>query len=497
MPLSRWQPPVLRGDAEDEERVTWLELFFDLVFVASLIQLGNVLADDLTWAGAGRFLALFVLLWWNWSGTTIFVNRVAVDDWPHRLLVIGQMFAVGSLAVHVPVAFEDGLGFGLSYLAARLALVAMWVHAHRAVPEARPLANHWIRLLAAGAGIWAASLFVAPPARWWVWALVVVVEAAGTAAPLVRDSFARSGHGEIEHLQERMALFTIIVLGEGFVKATDSLAGGTPSGSALVYGLLGITIMSALWWTYFDDVADAAVRREERWLYTWSYAHMPLAAAITAFGVSLKKLVGLESFADPIKLDKALLLAIPVAITLLAAALMDLATRPKHFAVNVRHRVVPRVVGAAVVLAWIPLTRSGPALLFVGGVAVIAVAQIGIEVSVALRGDRWVAGRVAESLSPGDGVCEHLESIPVMAADKLECASCSAAGKHWVQLRVCVTCGHVGCCDDSDGRHATLHFVDSRHPVMRTAEPDAHWAWCYEHERTLDDWRPRRESAPH
>lgn len=497
MPLSRWQPPVLRGDAEESHRVTWLELFFDLVFVASLIQLGNVLADDLTWAGAGRFVALFVLLWWNWSGTTVFVNRVAVDDWPHRLLVIGQMFAVASLAAHVPVAFEDGIGFAVSYLAARAALVGMWLHARRSIPEASALADHWVRMLVIGMATWGVSLLVPTPARWWLWALAMVVEGAGTASRLVRTSFATSGHGELEHLQERMALFTIIVLGEGFVKATDTLAEGTLTGEALVFGILGIAIMSALWWTYFDDVADAAVRTEERWLYTWSYAHMPLAAAITAFGVSLKKLVDLESFADPIKLDKALLLGIAVAVTLLATALMDVATRPQHFAVNVRHRVVPRLVGAGVILLWVPLTASGPGLLFVGGIAVIAVAQIGIEVAVAVRGDRWVAGRVAESLTPDGELCEHLESIPVQTADKLECAPCSAEGKHWVQLRICVTCGHVGCCDDSEGQHATKHWQGTGHPVMRTGEPDAHWAWCYEDECTLDDWRPRRATAAH
>lgn len=496
MPLSRWQPPVLRRDAEDEERVTWLELFFDLVFVASLIQLGNVLADDLTPAGAGRFVALFVMLWWNWSGTTFFVNRIAVDDWPHRLLVVGQMFAVAAMAVHVPVAFDGGIGFAVSYILARVALLAMSLHARRAIPEARAVTSHWIGLVSVHVAIWVVSLAVPTPARWWLWGVAIVVEAAGSAAPVMRTSFRDSGHGEIEHLQERMALFTIIVLGEGFVKAIDTLAGTAPTTETLVYGVLGMTIMVALWWTYFDDVADAAVRREEHWFYTWAFAHMPLAAAITAFGVSLKKLVELD-FTDPIKLDKAVLLVGAVVVTMLATALMDLATRPQHFAVKVTHRVVPRLVAAAVAVVWVPVTRSAAAWVFVGGIALAVVAQIAVEVRVAVRGDRWVDREVAASLAGGGALCTHLESVPVVGASRLECAPCVAVGKHWVQLRVCVTCAHVGCCDDSEGQHATGHYEESGHEVMRTAEPDAHWAWCYVDECTLDDWRTRRGAAAH
>ena len=498
MPLSRWQPPVLRRDAEEEHRVTWLELFFDLVFVASLIQLGNVLADDLTLAGAGRFVALFVLLWWNWSGTTVFVNRVAVDDWLHRVLVIGQMFAVAALTVQVPVAFDDGVGFGLAYVVARLFLLAMWLHGRREVPEVRALADRFLTLFVVGIAVFAVSLALPTSVRFWLWAVALGIEAIGTGSSPIRHSFATSTHGEIEHLQERMALFTIIVLGEGFVKATDTLTAGELTGAALVFGLLGLVIMSAIWWTYFDDVADADVRDGEGWLYAWSYGHMPLAAAVTAFGVSLKKLVEIGGFADPIKADKVWLLAAAVVVTMLATALLDLATRPQHFAVDVNHRVVPRLVAAGVTLAWVPLTRSAPAIVVVGGIALVVVAQIAVEVRVAMRGDRWASDRVDAAIAgAGDDLCEHLESIPVRSAERLVCAPCAAHGRHWVELRLCVTCGHVGCCDDSEGRHATLHHADTGHRVIRTVEPHAHWAWCYEDECLLEDWRPRRATSAH
>lgn len=78
------------------------------------------------------------------------------------------------------------------------------------------------------------------------------------------------------------------------------------------------------------------------------------------------------------------------------------------------------------------------------------------------------------------GGCEHLVSAPVLSApDEPGCADCLADGTRWVALRMCLTCGNVGCCDSSPGRHATAHFRSSEHPVMRSVEPGEDWRWCY------------------
>ena len=89
MSLAHWPGPRLNtGPREDERAVGWLELFYDLIFVASLIEVGSALSDDVTWPGAGRFVVLFALLWWTWTGTTFYNNRVRVDDVAHRLLML-------------------------------------------------------------------------------------------------------------------------------------------------------------------------------------------------------------------------------------------------------------------------------------------------------------------------------------------------------------------------------------------------------------------------
>ena len=84
--------------------------------------------------------------------------------------------------------------------------------------------------------------------------------------------------------------------------------------------------------------------------------------------------------------------------------------------------------------------------------------------------------------------CEHLSDLSAVEPVTTEgCVGCLAEGTTWVKLRMCLTCGHVGCCDSSPGRHATAHFAGTDHPVMVSFEPGERWAWCYVDEETLGD----------
>jgi uncharacterized UBP type Zn finger protein len=75
--------------------------------------------------------------------------------------------------------------------------------------------------------------------------------------------------------------------------------------------------------------------------------------------------------------------------------------------------------------------------------------------------------------------CEHLDHIHVTTTDAHTCEECVKAGDSWVHLRLCLQCGHVGCCDSSKNKHATRHYHSSRHPLIRSIEPGERWVWCY------------------
>ena len=78
--------------------------------------------------------------------------------------------------------------------------------------------------------------------------------------------------------------------------------------------------------------------------------------------------------------------------------------------------------------------------------------------------------------------CTHLDTIEVTELPESVdgCADCLAAGTRWLHLRICLECGHVGCCDSSPMRHATAHAQGSQHPLVRSLEPGEDWSWCYE-----------------
>src|SRR5919202_6108977 len=104
-----FEPPRLRTMQEDEEeerRATWLELFFDLVFVVTVAQVSYVLLDDLSVSRLFAYLGVFVPIWWAWMGFTFYANRFDTDDLLYRLLTLLAMFAVAVLATTVPSVFD-------------------------------------------------------------------------------------------------------------------------------------------------------------------------------------------------------------------------------------------------------------------------------------------------------------------------------------------------------------------------------------------------------
>ncbi len=94
--------------------------------------------------------------------------------------------------------------------------------------------------------------------------------------------------------------------------------------------------------------------------------------------------------------------------------------------------------------------------------------------------------------------CTHLDTIAdVQPSTRRGCEDCLRTGGHWVHLRMCLACGHVGCCDSSPNRHATGHFHQSGHPLMRSVEPGEDWGWCYVDEVELEGSELRPSSPAH
>jgi low temperature requirement protein LtrA len=246
-----WRPPRLFQDVSEEEarKVTWLELFYDLIYVATLVQLGDSLSHDVSWSGFLRFAFLFVPIWWAWSGITFYMNRFVVDDFRHRVLIFIQIVFIALTALSVQGAFGDlAMQFALAYAGIRLILIVLYFRAGQAVPAARELSRRYVTFFIAGMILWVISAFTPPPYNYALWFLALLVDFSLSFSPRTRELQQRSYRPDPHHLIERYGLFTIIVLGESFIKTLTAAAGTTITPYSVIFAFFSIGISFALWW---------------------------------------------------------------------------------------------------------------------------------------------------------------------------------------------------------------------------------------------------------
>jgi low temperature requirement protein LtrA len=291
--------PIIRTRAEGEQRATFFELFFDLVYVFAVTQLSHHLLAKLTWAGAAETALMLVALYWAWNYTTWMTNWFDPDTVPVRLVVVFVMLASLLMAIAIPEGFGDhALLFACAYSGLQIGRNTFVV----AVTPRGEFNQNFRQILAwtlLSAPLWVAGGVVDDQAlRWVLWLGALGLD---LAAPLVAYWLPRAGRTpmsrwQIEgaHFGERFQLFVIIALGESVV-----LAGATASDAGLSVGVVAALMFAflsstALWWLYFGQVAGTVLERirtakaEDRGrigrdIYT--YLHLPIIAGIVLVAV--------------------------------------------------------------------------------------------------------------------------------------------------------------------------------------------------------------------
>ena len=276
-------------------RVTWLELFFDLVFAAAVSQVASPLRTDYSLEGLLRFSILFVLIWWAWTGHAVFSTRFDTDDGLQRILTLVQMFGVAVMAANARDALDSrsSAGFAAAYAALRCILVFQYARA-RAVPEAKDLSTWYLAGHGMAAAVWLASAPLPAPLRYGLWGCAFAIDL-GTPWSGVRHSVAVPP--DAAHLPERFGLFTLILLGESVVAVMQGIEHQeTWSVPAAATAFLGMAIAFLAWWWYFD-VAKATAeqpvrsRQDAIRLHIWSYTHLPFYLGIVVAFVGIKIVV--------------------------------------------------------------------------------------------------------------------------------------------------------------------------------------------------------------
>jgi low temperature requirement protein LtrA len=289
-------PIRLRSLAHESARkVTWLELFFDLMFVAAIAQVAAPLRDDYSVAGLVRFAPLLLLIWLAWTGHTAYATRFDTDDIIQRGLTLVQMFTVAVMAANARDALDSrsSAGFVAAYGVVRLLLVAQYARA-RHVPGAGPLATRYALGHGVAALIWLASAVIPAPERFIAWGVAFVIDL-GTPWAVVPHSV--TAPPDAAHLPERFGLFTLILLGESVAAVMHGMESqeNWPVEAALS-AFLGMASLFLIWWWYFDGadaVSEQHVRsdREALRFHIWTYAHFPLCLGIVIVGVGIQRIV--------------------------------------------------------------------------------------------------------------------------------------------------------------------------------------------------------------
>jgi low temperature requirement protein LtrA len=359
------------------DQVMPLELFFDLVFVLAMTQCTTLMSENATWEGVGQGMLLLALLWWSWVAYSWLTSVLDPEEGGVRFALFAAMAGFLIAAICLPAAFE-GLAteFAVAYGAVRAAQIALMLLASRDDPGLRRSTVG----LGVGTGIGIALLiagsFLDPGLRAAVWGLALALD-------MVEPSlFGTEGWRLVPgHFAERHGLIIIIALGESIV------AIGVGAGGEMTWGIagaatLGIAILAAMWWTYFDVVALVSARRlasapmgkvqNALARDSYSYIHFLMVAGIILVALGLKKTLG--DVDDPLKTVPAFALLGGAAVYLLGLV----AFRFRHVkSVNWR-----RVGMALILVALVPAATELPAIC---SVAIVA-AMLWVLVSLETRG---------------------------------------------------------------------------------------------------------------
>lgn len=322
-----WRPPGRFEDRNPERRVSFLELLFDLVFVAVIAQLAHRLAEHPSWTGVGWFVFLFYAVWSSWINGTYYHDLHTTNDLSIRVFTFAQMLAVALMAVHAAdVPGEGSPGFAIGYAANTLLLVVLWFRTGFHDPAHRSASMPYSFAYLVSAILFTVSVVVDSPARYWLWAAALLSEGIGYAWAMNRWTPPESQGGDAviaatPSLIERMGLFVIIVLGEVVVGSVNGMADLTPMDlDETVIGLNGILVAIGLWWLYFDLVSHR--RPVSSRTQAWLFLHFPLVVAIAAGGAAVLNTI--EHASSPLPDEVRWLLVGSLAVAVLSIVCLTL-----------------------------------------------------------------------------------------------------------------------------------------------------------------------------
>jgi low temperature requirement protein LtrA len=366
--------PRLGAVRREGERVTPLELFFDLVFVLALTQCTALMAYDQSWSGLAQGLLVLGVVWWAWVGYSWLTSVIDPEEGAVRLVFFVAMAAMLIVSLSVKEAFDSlALSFALGLGVFRLAHIALFMLSAADDQDLRRSVIGLAASTAIGVGLLVVASLFDGVTQGALFALAILLDMAGPYF------FGAEGWKIVPgHFAERHGLILIIALGESIVALGIGASGDLDLGMGAT-AVLGVFLAAALWWTYFDVVALISARRlsqapvgriqNELARDSYSYIHLLMIAGVVLIALGMKVTIG--HYDEHLHAEPAFALLGGTATYLIGLV----AFRYRHIHTLNRHRL-----GLAIVLLLlIPVATAIPALLSVAIAVVLLWAMIAYE----------------------------------------------------------------------------------------------------------------------
>ncbi len=371
---------------EREQRVTPLELFFDLVVVFAFTQVTRLMAEDLTWHGLGHGLLVLAVIWWGWVGFAWLTNALEPEEGSVRAGMFGAMAAMLVVAFSVPGAFgSNAVLFAVAYAIVRLLNLLLYVIAGRRDPGFRRAVGRLAPVAATGVALLLVAAWTHGP---WQEALWIVALAAIYGSALI--GHGQGWHISPAHFTERYGLIVIIALGESVFAIGVGAADVRLTFGPVSAAILGIVVIAALWWAYFDVIAvqtyrmlaqTSGARRARLARDLYNYLHLPMIAGIVLFALGLEETI--RHVDEPLSVIPAVALCGGLSLYFLTHVMLRV--RLVYF---IRHTTEDRpgyvgpgrLAASLAMLAVLPAVLELPALASLALVAAICAALIAWDV---------------------------------------------------------------------------------------------------------------------
>jgi len=301
-----WGPPANFNERKHERKISWLELFYDLVYVAAIGQLTHHLAEEPTWAAAAFVFLLFSLIFWSWVNGSQYFDLHGNDSIRTRVFTFIQVIAAASVAITLGGVFEGHQQeFVAAFSIVQIFITYLWWSVGLYDPSHRVLNKFYTFNYLLGFGLLVISFFTSFKVAILLWILVLILDLtpALTGARTIVSVLKKRGQvfTASAALVERFGLFTIIVLAESILGTVTAIAEHHQKSPLVWAGFaLAIFIAFLLWSIYFDMTSEQETKKGYAYMQWLIFLHFPLLASLNLVGACTKSLLFKMQSANPL-----------------------------------------------------------------------------------------------------------------------------------------------------------------------------------------------------